>query len=255
MALAHDEQGSGPAIVLLHAGVADRTMWAEHLGPLAQAGHRAVAVDLPGYGDSPASPGEQAEWLDVIATLDELRIERAALVGNSFGGAVALRAALVAPGRVSALVLVSAPPPVFEPSPELQAAWDAEEEALSVGDYEAAVDAVVDAWTLLRAPPELRERVAAMQWRTPAFRRGGPEPTPAFDPLEVDPAAIERIAVPALVAAGEHDMSDFRDGAEAMACALPAARHAVIADAGHLAPLETPGAFRELVLDFLSRLR
>jgi len=54
------------------------------------------------------------------------------------------------------------------------------------------------------------------------------------------------------VAAGEHDMSDFRDGAEVLARTLPHARHAVIEGAGHLAPLETPEAFRELLLEFLS---
>jgi pimeloyl-ACP methyl ester carboxylesterase len=48
--LPHDEAGSGPAVVLLHAGVADRTMWSEHLEHLADAGYRAVAMDLPGFG-------------------------------------------------------------------------------------------------------------------------------------------------------------------------------------------------------------
>jgi hypothetical protein len=74
--LPHDETGSGPAAVLLHAGVADRTMWTEHLQPLADAGYRALPC-----------------------------ICRAS-------GAVALRVALVAPECVSALVVVSAPAPL-----------------------------------------------------------------------------------------------------------------------------------------------
>src|SRR5438309_5714570 len=106
--LPHDEAGSGPAIVLLHAGIADRTMWSEHLGPLASAGYRVIAVDLPGFGEARVVAGEQAPWTDVLRTMDELSVERAALVGNSFGGAVALRAALVEPARVSELVMVSA---------------------------------------------------------------------------------------------------------------------------------------------------
>jgi 3-oxoadipate enol-lactonase len=121
--LPHDEAGSGPALLLLHAGVADRTMWAEHLEPLAEAGFRAVAPDLPGFGEAPVAPGEQAAWLDVLRTMDELSIERATLVGSSFGGAVALRMAHVSPARVSALALASAPPPDLEPSPQLAAAW------------------------------------------------------------------------------------------------------------------------------------
>jgi 3-oxoadipate enol-lactonase len=103
--LPHDELGSGPALVLLHAGVADRSMWADHLRPLADAGYRAVAPELPGFGEVPLPEGKYAPWADVLRTMDELAIERAALVGNSFGADVALRVALVAPDRVSALVL------------------------------------------------------------------------------------------------------------------------------------------------------
>lgn len=249
MKLPYDEVGSGPAVVLLHAGVADRTMWAEHLDPLAEAGYRVVAVDLPGFGEAPVPPGEQAAWMDVLQTMDELSIERAALVGNSFGGAVGLRAAFVAPDRVSALVLVSAPAPDLEPSAELEAVWEAEEAALERGDIDAAVDAVVNAWTLPDAPQELRDRVAAMQRR--AFALGDPPTTEAPDPVEDDPEALARLEVPTLVAAGERDMGDFLDGAKALARTLPNARHAVIEGAGHLAPLETPEEFRRLVLAFL----
>lgn len=250
MALPHDDVGSGPAVVLLHAGVADRTMWAEHLGPLAEAGHRAVAVDLPGFGEAPAGTGERGEWTDVLETMDVLAIERATLVGNSFGGAVALRMALVAPERVTALALISAPPPVLEPSSGLKAVWDAEEAALDSGDIESAVEAIVEAWTLPDASQEIRDRVATMQRRAFELQAEARTSAEVPDPLEQDPDAIARIGVPTLVAAGELDMVDFRQGAESMARQLPRARHAVIEGAGHLAPMETPDAFRRLVLAF-----
>jgi pimeloyl-ACP methyl ester carboxylesterase len=250
--LPYDEAGSGPAVVLLHNGVSDRSMWAEHLQPVAEAGFRAVALELPGFGEAVWDAGPQAPWNDVLGAMRELDVGSAALVGNSFGGAVALRVAVVAPAAVSSLVLVSAPAPGIEPSPELRAAWDAEESALDRGDTEAAVAAVVDAWTLPDAPAELRERVAAMQRRTFELQADAPEPTEAPDPLESDPGALGGIAVPTLVAVGEHDMVDFRDGAAALARAIPGARHEVIAGAGHLAPLERPEEFRSLLLDFLN---
>lgn len=223
--------------MLLHAGVADRTMWAEHLRPLAAAGHRVIAPDLPGFGEAPPrSP--QAPWNDVLDTLDAAGVSRAALVGSSFGGAVAERVAVVAPERVAKLAVFSAPPPDLEPSPRLRAAWEAENEALERGDLDAAVAAVVDAWTLPDAPAALRERVAAMQRR--AFAHGDPEGEEAPDPLEADPGALERLTMPRLVAAGERDMPDFqRPGG------------VLIPGAGHLAPLERPEAFRALLLDFL----
>ena len=249
--LPYDDLGSGPVVILLHAGIADRTMWAEHLEPLAAAGYRAVAVDLPGFGEAPVAPGEQAPWADVLETMDALAIDRAALVGNSFGGAVALRIAAVAPLRVSALALISSPAPELEPSPELQAAWEAEESALDRGDIDAAVEAVVGAWTLPDAPQALRDRVAAMQRRAFVVQAEAGSVAEAPDPLEQNPSALSRLDLPTVVAAGDRDLVDFRHGAELLARSLPNARHAVIQDAGHLAPLENPEGFRQLLLDFL----
>jgi 3-oxoadipate enol-lactonase len=87
MVLPHDDRGAGPAVVLLHAGIADRTMWADHLGPIADAGYRVVAPDLGSCS---------APWADVLETLEDLGVDRAFLVGDSFGAAVALSAAVLA---------------------------------------------------------------------------------------------------------------------------------------------------------------
>jgi pimeloyl-ACP methyl ester carboxylesterase len=248
--LRHDDVGVGFSVVLLHAGIADRTMWAEQLRPIADAGYRVVAMDLPGFGESPVAQ-EDAAWSDVVQTMDALNIDRAALVGNSFGGAVALRVAVVAPERAAAIALVSAPPPNLEPSPELQAAWEAEESALERGDIEAAVAAVLDAWLLPDASAALRDRVGAMQRRAFEVQLGAGEPTEVQDPIEAHPDALARLEIPALVAAGEHDMPDFRLGADALMQHLTDARRVVIAGAKHLAPLEQPQRFRELILGFL----
>jgi pimeloyl-ACP methyl ester carboxylesterase len=250
MLLAHDDLGSGPPVVLLHAGVADRSMWSEHVEPLVRAGYRVLALDLPGFGDTPAA--DQPPWDAVLETLDAADVDRFALVGNSMGGALALIIAVLVPKRVTAVAVVSAPPPVFEPSPELLRAWEAEEDALERGDVEGAVAVVVETWTLPDAPPQLRERVATMQRRAFAQQAAAATTGSDPDPLERDPSALTRLSLPALVAVGELDMADFRAGAKSMAQAIPGARHAVIAGAGHLAPLEQPEAFRELLLGYLA---
>jgi pimeloyl-ACP methyl ester carboxylesterase len=250
--LPHDEQGAGTPVVLLHAGIADRTMWSEHLKPLAAAGHRVIAVDLPGFGEAPGGEAARAPWETVLETMSSLELEPAVLVGNSFGGAVALRIAAGAPDRVSALVLVSAPPLDDEASAQLEAAWAAEEAALERGDIAAAVAAVLEAWLLPDAPAQLRERVATMQRRALEAQAEAPAVSPAPDPLEEHPELVAQVTVPALVMAGEHDMPDFLDGADALAGSLPRARKVILEGAGHLAPLETPDAFRELLLEFLA---
>jgi pimeloyl-ACP methyl ester carboxylesterase len=249
--LPFDEAGTGPAVVLLHAGVADRRMWAGHLEPLAAAGLRAIAPDLPGFGETPEPPGEQAPWREVLATMDAAGVETAALVGDSLGGAVALRVALVAPTRVRALVLCSAQAPGHEPSPSLRAAWAAEEEAVERDDLDGAVAAVVAAWTQPDAPAALRDYVADAQRRALTLQLAAGDVDEAEDPAEAGPGALGGLDVPTLVVVGEHDMVDYHRSADTLAAAIPGASRVVLPGAGHLAPLETPEAFRSLVLDFL----
>jgi pimeloyl-ACP methyl ester carboxylesterase len=123
---------------------------------------------------------------------------------------------------------------------------------LSEGDIDGATAAVVEAWLLPSASPELRERVAAMQSRAFELQLDAPEPPEAPDPVEEDPALLGRIGVPSLVLAGAQDMPDFREGAGPLATALGAPAPTIIEGAGHLAPLETPDAFVDLLLGFLA---
>jgi pimeloyl-ACP methyl ester carboxylesterase len=254
MILPHDEVGSGPAIVLLHAGVADRRMWRAHLEPLAAAGYRAVAVDLPGFGEMPELEDSVA-WALVTQTMDGLGLDLAVLVGNSWGGGVALRTAAVAPHRVSGLVLVSARPFGAPPSPQLAHASSSEEEAFNRGDLDGAVEAVLEAWTLPESPPAVRELVAEMQRRALELQSGTDEPREPPDPLSDGPGILAAFDIPALILDGEHDMPDFHDAADLLAGGLPKATRVTIPGAGHLSPLETPQAFRELLLAFLGELR
>jgi pimeloyl-ACP methyl ester carboxylesterase len=100
------DQGSGPALLLLHGWGASK----ELMAPLAQRlrGYRVVAPDLPGFGATPPPPqawgvDEYATW--VIALLDRLGIERAHVIGHSNGGRVAIAMAASHPHRVGRLVL------------------------------------------------------------------------------------------------------------------------------------------------------
>ncbi len=248
MILPRDERGDGPALVLLHAGVADRREWAGLLDPLAQGGVRAIALDLPGYGEAHPGPGPEAPWEDVVETLDALDVGRFALAGNSFGAAIAKRVAIACPSRITALVLISAPPESAEPSPELRSVWEAEEEALERGDVEAAVVTIVEAWTLPDAPAVQRRLVAEMQRRALALQEEA-SGEQADDPLEREPGALARLGLPTLVVVGEHEFADFPDEARRLAAELPGARLETIAGAGHLAPLERPRETCALLLE------
>jgi pimeloyl-ACP methyl ester carboxylesterase len=101
----YDVHGEGPAVALVHAGVADSRMWDPQLGSFPRS-HKVLRVDLPGFGRSPLETDPVSYRGAVREALDAARIDRAALVGVSLGGAASLELALESPDRVSALVLV-----------------------------------------------------------------------------------------------------------------------------------------------------
>jgi 3-oxoadipate enol-lactonase len=246
-----DDLGAGPVILLLHAGVADRRMWEEQLRPLSGVGYRVIALDLPGFGEAPMAIEQDAPWVDVLETMDWLGVARFALIGNSFGGLVAQRVAVLEPARLWALALISSPDDSIVPSPALAAAWQAEQAALELEDIDGAIQSVIEAWMLPDAPARLRLRVAAMQRRAYELQTQDGQTPEGPDPVERDPGALGRLELPTLVACGEHEFSDFEQAADRLAAAIPGARRAVIAGAGHLAPLERPQVFRELLVGFL----
>ncbi|MFH9355648.1 alpha/beta fold hydrolase [Kitasatospora sp. NPDC017646] len=256
MLLPSTEAGRGRPVVLLHARPTDRTMWDAHLPLLAEAGVRAIALDLPGHGDATVPDRRTvAPWSDVLDTLDHLGADRFVLAGNSLGALVALQAAVTAPQRVEGLVLVGYRPHDQTASPRLDAAWEAERTALAADDLDAAVKAGVKAWTSAGASEEVLIHAARMLHRQLTDQLTHGEPPQAPDPLGTGPAALSTLrGVPALIGVGEHDMPDFHQGAENLAHDLDAGRTTVIPGAGHLAPLEQPAAFCTLLLEFVRRL-
>lgn len=255
MLLPADQAGRGRAVVLLHARPTDRTMWNAHLPLLAAGGARAIALDLPGHGEAVVdNQREVAAWTDVLDTLDHLGVDHFVLAGNSLGALVALEVAIAARDRVEGLVLVGYRPHDQSPSARLQTAWDDEKAALATGDINAAVQAGVQAWTSTGASGEVKAHAARMLRDQLQSQLTRDEIPLAESPLSTDPAALSRLSLPAVVAVGEHDMPDFFQGGEVLAHELHAGALAVIPGAGHLAPLEQPARFCELLLDFLDRL-
>ncbi|WP_413805322.1 alpha/beta fold hydrolase [Streptomyces sp. OE57] len=255
MLLPADEAGHGRTVVLLHARPTDRTMWSAHLPLLAEAGFRPIALDLPGHGEAIVDGRyEVAPWQDVLETLAHRGIDRFVLAGNSLGALVALQAAVTVPDRVDGLVLVGYRPHDQAPSPRLKTAWDRERTALKANDVDAAVLAGLEAWIHEGASPDVTAHAARMMRHQLQSRLAYGEPAQAQDPLGKDPAALRALSVPAVVGVGEHDLPDFFDGGEDLARELDAGDLVVLPGAGHLAPLEQPTAFCDLVVDFVNRI-
>ena len=108
------DAGGGDPVVMIHGVGAWAENWREVMGPIASTGRRAIACDLPGFGESEA-PGDVAHFGPhdafyprfVGALLDELGVPSAHLIGSSMGGAVVYTAAVTQPARIRSLTLVA----------------------------------------------------------------------------------------------------------------------------------------------------
>jgi pimeloyl-ACP methyl ester carboxylesterase len=250
--LAYEVAGAGPPLVFLHGFSLDRRMWSAQIDAFA-ARCSVVRYDLRGFGESGPATGELYSNVDDLAALlDHLGVERAHIVGLSMGGGVAVDFALTHPDRTRTLVAVDAAVNGWR--------WSAGWDAMVIPVWEAGragdLDVARARWLTnpLFAPAleqptvaaELREIIGSYSgwhWLDRSDGQRSPQP-PAFQRLEA-------IAAPTLVVVGERDLPDFHACGEAMARRIPEARLALIPDAGHMANMENPTAFNDVVLRFL----
>jgi pimeloyl-ACP methyl ester carboxylesterase len=224
-------------VVLLHSALGDSRLWRRQIAALEAAGHDVVAPDLPGSGSEPV-PAEPFSLVDVVAAHLP-----AALVGNSAGGAIALRTALAHPDRVSRLVLVDAGLPEWDYTEEMRGYWAREEEAFDAGDLDGATEVNMEFWV----KPEHRDEVRPQQRR--AMELQSERDTEIIWP---EMAPLGTLGMPVLVVIGEDDKPDFKAIAQHLAEQIPGAELAVVPDAGHLVGLDRPEELNRLLLEFLA---
>ncbi len=272
--LAYDEDGSGPAVVFVHAGLADRRMWDHQFSHLARA-HRVVRYDWRGHGGSADHEGPVTHHEDLLALMDALGIDRAALVGASYGGAYCADAALAAPERVTGLALVCPGlsghewPEVFtrearkmvlgavpherlevyraghaDPDPgDVAAMAEAQARFMVLGPGRVPEDVPTEAWDLSLLM--LRE-LFARRWSGPVCSTLWPDP-PAK-------GRLERITAPTLVVKGLSEIPQIQEVADLYAKGVPGARLLELPDTGHLPSVERPGELTAALAEFLADL-
>lgn len=250
----YEVSGAGPALVLTHSFLCSTEMWAPQVEALA-AGHRVVNVDVRGHGRS--TPVDRAFDLyelvdDVLAVLDELEIDAAIWAGLSIGGMISMRAALVAPERVTGLILLdthAGREPMLKSLQYQLMAWAAQ--LVGIRRLVSQVERIMFGGHTLREKPDLvrawRERFLAVSMVT--IRRGVTA-LRTRDPLV---AKLADVTVPTLVIVGDDDRALPPAFSQEIVEAMPNAALVVVENAGHLSTVEQPEVVTGAMLGFLAK--
>lgn len=243
--------GQGAPLILLHGFMGSSGSWGELMPALARR-YRVIALDLLGHGAS-SKPHDPARYAiaeivrDLVDALEALGLERAQLLGYSMGGRVALACSVLAPERISRLVLESSSPGLK--SDAERAARRAEDEARARRLEQEGITPFVDAWEQLplfasqrRLPEALRQRLRAQRLANDplalaACLRGlGTGAQPSFW------EALPSLRQPTTLICGALDAKFVAINRD-MQQRIPHAKLACIADAGHAVHLEAPAAW------------
>lgn len=242
------------AIVLLHGFPLTREIWNAQIERLAKA-RRVVSVDLRGMGESSVADGPYLmETLagDVAAVLDAIGVQRAAVVGHSLGGYVALAFARMYSERLERLALVCSRLAPDAP-PQAQARLDLADRAERESSPEPVVEAYVPRLLSEKTKRERPETVAAVE---AIARRNAPRGLAAMLRGMAMRDGAEDIApdltMPVLLICGGADALARVDAARADASKFPSASVAVAENSGHLPMLEEPETFGERLAAFVS---
>lgn len=253
----HDSGGAGPVVALLHGsgpGVSAWTNWKRVIPALSRT-FRVIAPDLAGFGYTERKADlhyDMKLWSKhFIAFLDALGLEKVSLIGNSFGGSLALAAAARFPERFERLVLMGTPCDRFVMTPGLRAGWDyvPSREAMRATmahfpyDKAAITDELVEDRYLASLIPGAQE----------GLRQLLAEPKPDGDtPLSgVPEKVVEGIDVPTLILHGREDKVIPVEMGLKLANAMPNAEFHMFGRCGHWVQAERFDDFVALTSRFL----
>jgi 3-oxoadipate enol-lactonase len=241
--------GEGPAVLLVHGWTIDLDMWTPQFAVLAGR-YRLIAFDRRGFGYSSGTAGIDHDLADIEQLLARLDIDSIAIVGMSQGARVALRWALYSPRATRCLILDG-------PPRDLLTVGRSEGEITFAAYRELVRDQGIDAFReqWLRHPlmrlftnePRARALLRDMVGRYPGHDLLGDETAqlPAI-------GSVQRLDLPILIVNGEHDTATRIDAGAELARALPHAQLAIIPGAGHLSNLDNPGAYNQVLDQFLT---
>ncbi len=259
--LHYQQFGQGPHLVMIHGMTGNLAIWHLEIVPALMSQYRMTTYDLRGHGysDVPASGyTTQDHASDLLELMDQLGIERAHIIGHSFGADIALHFSMLHPERVDHLVLVEPALAALAPMRERHdwVGWVYWREKLGLGGVVVPEEKWYDAEYLVRASVGLPMLFGFRKGRA---RRAGPlvrlmdTTTAARDYCEIAGMTLEKIPEvkhPTLVLYGADSV--FIDTFEYLRDHLPNATCFIMPDSEHFGPIERPELLLSYLRDFLN---
>jgi pimeloyl-ACP methyl ester carboxylesterase len=245
----YERAGEGFPVVLVHPGFWDSRIWDAQFDGFAR-DHDTIRYDLRGFGRSDPPHEAYSQVRDLMQLVEELKVERCAVVGCGSGGRLAIDVALAFPEVVDAIVPVA---PGLSGrrwhDPGFEVLLEEVDAAVRSGDVRRAMELELAVWTPLSAEdPSTSPHV-----RSVAMDNAGVLDLDVL--VEEPPPAEPRLAglqAATLVVVGDRDLEETHAIADLIARTVPGAQKRVIADADLLVNVLRPERFNRLVLDFLS---
>lgn len=252
----YHDQGDGTPILLIHGSGPGVTAWANWRGviPVLSQRARVIAPDMLGFGytrfpiDRTLDP---ATWVNsLVLLLDALKIEHVSVVGNSFGGAIALALAHAHPERVRKLVLMGSAGLSFPITPGLEKVWGYQPSLAAMRDLMEVFahdhSLITDDLVRMRYEASIRGDVQDR------FSRLFPPPRQqGVGLLALSEDALQAIPQPTLLIHGREDQVIPLEVSERLLRLLPHAQLHVFGECGHWVQIEKADAFTRLLMDFL----
>jgi len=256
LAVNYHDVGDGPPVLLLHGsgpGVSAWANWRLTIGDLSPH-FRLLARDLAGFGYTgvPADvPLTRDTWLrQIVDFLDALGVERAHVIGNSFGGSMALALAIAHPDRVERLVLMGSVGVPFDITPGLDAVWGYEP---SIENMRAIMRVFAFDQSLIGdALVDMRYRASIRPGMQEAFSRMFPAPRQRWvDAMSHAEADARAVASPTLLVHGRDDQVIPLSTSLTLLEWIDDSQLHVFGRCGHWTQIEHAAAFADLVAGFL----
>jgi 3-oxoadipate enol-lactonase len=244
------QSGKGPFLFLFHSLLSDRASF-DAIVPQLSRSFRVIVPELPGFGQSQAVEGGLADVADRMAEAvrDGAGTDGAIVLGNGYGGFVALQMAIRHPDIATKLILADCGAAFSEPGREAFRNMAAASKA-------KGLSAITDvAMRRLFAPEFQARHLDLMRDRREAFLRTDLDvfsaACDALAELDLRPE-LGQVKVPVLVLVGEHDEATPPPMSHELAAGLPQARLKVIPGCAHVPQLQSPEVFLDAIGDFLA---